>query len=94
MAPTLQSALPGGVPTVIVDTTAGAMMQDGLYDGGMPMMQSRRQFRRAPQFGSEMQGGFQGGMQGGMVPGRSETDEHGNVVRLGASQPILVKKLD
>jgi DNA-directed RNA polymerase II subunit RPB2 len=94
MAPTLQSALPGNVTTVVVDTSRDAMMQDGLYDSGMPMMQPMRQFRRAPQFGSEMQGGFQGGMQGGMVPGRSETDEHGNVVRLGASQPILVKKLD
>jgi hypothetical protein len=58
------------------------------------MMQLRRQFRRAPQFGNEMQGGFQGGMQGGMVPGRTETDGDGNVVRLGASQPILVKKLE
>jgi DNA-directed RNA polymerase II subunit RPB2 len=83
----MSSALPVNVPTVVVDTTGPAMMQDGLYDN-MHMMQQRRQFRRAPQFGSDMP------MQGGTVPGRTETDENGNTIRLGASAPILVKKLD
>lgn len=89
MAPKLPSALPGNVNTLVVDTSPGAMMNDGLYSTGMGMMQPRRQFRRAPM---EMPG--MPVMQGGMLPGRTETDENGNTIRLGASAPILVKKLE
>jgi hypothetical protein len=89
----MPGALPGkGLPSVIaVDTSEGARHADGL---GMPEPvygAPRRQFRRAPAYGGYAP--QQSAPVGNMVPGRSETTESGEVIKLNASAPVLVKKL-
>jgi hypothetical protein len=101
----LGGALPGnGSPKLLVIDTSPVTMQNeaarlGLPGGPQTMGGARRQFRRAPAYGgySPMPGpipGFGGaGAPIAMVPGRTETTETGEVIKLGPSAPVLVQKL-
>lgn len=75
----MPAPIPGAGPTLAIDTSAGAMEQEGLFQSGGRVHQPRS-FRRAP-------------VQGGLVPGRVEMGEGGERIELKPSTAIVVNKL-